>query len=84
MRMLLQLEWQYLQRTVPGVGSLIGLIEDSLREAFFPALFGREQVISDLKEILGRSVKRGGLGIPYLVFRRSVLTTPPKHPVRYW
>ena len=37
--MLLQLEWQYLQRTVPGVGTLMGPIEEALRENFFPALF---------------------------------------------
>ena len=27
--MLLQLEWQYLQRTVPGVGTLMGPIEEA-------------------------------------------------------
>ena len=61
----LQLEWQYLQRTVPGVGSLMGPIEDSLRDAFLPALFGGEEVSTNLREILFHSVKRGGLGIPY-------------------
>ena len=38
--MLLQSEWQYMQRTVHGVGTLMGLIEEALREKFFPALFG--------------------------------------------
>ena len=38
-------------------------IEDDLREAFFPALFGGEEVSADLREILGHSVKRRGLGI---------------------
>ena len=38
--MLLQSEWQYLQRTVPGVGTLMGPIEETLRVKFFPALFG--------------------------------------------
>ena len=38
--MSLQLEWKYLQITVPGVGSLMGPIEDTQREAFFPELFG--------------------------------------------
>ena len=33
--MSLQLEWQYLQRTKPGVGSMMVPIEDALREAFF-------------------------------------------------
>ena len=48
----------------PGVGSLMGPIEDALREAFFPANFEMEDVSADLIEILGHSVKRGGLGIP--------------------
>ena len=61
---LLQIEWQYLQRTVPGVGTIMGPIEDELREAFFPALFVREEVSTNLKEILGHSEKHGGLGIP--------------------
>ena len=71
--MSLQLEWQYVKRTVPGVGSLMGPIEDSLREAFFPALFGVEEVSVDLIKILGHSVKRGGLGIlePRLLAKRA-------------
>ena len=36
---LLQLDWKYLQRTVSGVGTLMGTIEEALREKFFPALF---------------------------------------------
>ena len=38
--MSLQLEWKYLQRTFPGVGTLMGPIEETLREKFFPSLFG--------------------------------------------
>ena len=37
---LLQSEWQYLQRTVPGVGTLMGPIEEALREKISPSLFG--------------------------------------------
>ena len=62
--MLLQLKCQYLQRTVPGVGSLMGPIEDSLIEAFLPALFGGEEVSANLREILGHSVKHRGRSIP--------------------
>ena len=62
---LLQLEWQYLQRTVPGVGTLMGPIEESLREKLFPALFGGEEINANFRKILGHSVKHGGLGIPY-------------------
>ena len=34
------------------------------RKAFFPALFGGEEVITNLRQILGHSVKLSGLGIP--------------------
>ena len=59
-----QIKWKYLKSTIPGVGSIMGPIEDALREAFFPTFFGGEEVSADLREILGHSVKRGGLGIP--------------------
>ena len=42
----------------------MGPIEDDLREAFYPALFGEEEVSTDLREILGHSAKHIGLGIP--------------------
>ena len=47
--MLLQLEWKHPQRTVPGVGTLMGPIEDALREVLLPALFGGDKVRSDLR-----------------------------------
>ena len=64
LRMSLQPEWQYLKRTVPGVGTLMGPIEEVLREKFFPALFGGEEINADFRKILVHSVKHGGLGIP--------------------
>ena len=42
----------------------MGPIEEALREKFFPALFGGEEINSDFRKILGHSVKHGGLGIP--------------------
>ena len=39
-------------------------IKDSLIEALFPALFGWEEFSSYFGDILGRSVKCGGPGIP--------------------
>ena len=42
----------------------MGPIEDSLREAFFPELFGGEEVSANLIEVQGHSMKREGLGIP--------------------
>ena len=38
-------------------------IEYALREVFFPALFGGEEVSANPREIIGHSVKHGGLGI---------------------
>ena len=46
--MSLQLEWQYLQRTVTRVSTLMGPIEEALRETFFPVIFGGEEVNADL------------------------------------
>ena len=62
--MLLQLKWQYLQRTVPGVGTLMGTIEEALREKCFPTLFGGEEINANFHKILGHSVKYGCLGTP--------------------
>ena len=65
--MLLHIKCQYLQRTVPGVDTLVGPIEDALILAFFPEMFLGEEVSANLKEILGHSMKRGGLVIPDLL-----------------
>ena len=64
--MALQIEWKYLQRTVPGVSTHICPIEEDLREKLFPALFSGEDIDVDFRKILGRSVKHGFLGIPDL------------------
>ena len=53
--MSLQLEWQYLKNTVPGVGTLMGPFEDALREKFFPALFGGEDMTAEFWIILGHN-----------------------------
>ena len=50
--------------TVPGVGTLMGPIEEALREKFFPTLFGGEEINTDFRKALGHSVKHGGLCIP--------------------
>ena len=65
--MYLQLECQYLQRTVPGVGNLMGPFEEALRETFFLVLFRGEEVNPKFRKILGHIVKSGGLGIPVLL-----------------
>ena len=62
--MSLQLEWQYLQGMSPELYTLMGPIEEALREKFFPALFGEEEISADFRKILGHRVNHGGLGIP--------------------
>ena len=66
--MSLQLEWQYLQRTVPGVGALMGPIEQTLRERLPPVLFGGDEIGTNFWQILGHSVKHGGLGMPLNIY----------------
>ena len=61
---LIQSEWQYLQRTVPGVGTLMGPIEEALREKCPPLLFGGEEINAEFRKILGHGVKDGVLCIP--------------------
>ena len=41
----------------------MGPIEEDLRDKFFPALFGGEEINSDFRKILGHIVKHGVLGI---------------------
>ena len=62
--MSLQLKWQYMQRTVPGVSTLMGPIEEALREKLFPTLFGGEEININFRKILVHSVKHGGLDMP--------------------
>ena len=64
MGMSLQSEWQYLQSTVPGIGTLMGPIEESLRDKFFPELFRGGEINANFRKILDHSVKNVGLGIP--------------------
>ena len=53
-----------MQRNVPGVGTLIGPIEEALREKLFPALFGGEEINPNFQQILRDIVKHGCLVIP--------------------
>ena len=82
--MSLQLEYQYLQRDVPGVGTLMGPIEDALRDKFFPALFGGEEINADFWLILVHSVEHSGLGIPDPSCQKIVHTTPLRRLSGNW
>ena len=48
----MQLESQYLQRTVTGVSTLMGPIEEALTEKLFPVLFGGEEINANSRKIL--------------------------------
>ena len=82
---LLQLEWKYLQRTIPDVGTLMVHIEEALRDKFPPALFGGGGGgDADFRQILDHIVKHGGLGIPDPVCKQKVHTTPPRQTEGNW
>jgi hypothetical protein len=61
----LQAEWQYLLQVSPQAAEYLGPVEDTLRQIFLPALFGRPNMtVSDDDRLLyTNSVKAGGLGI---------------------
>ena len=48
--MSLQSKWQYLQRTVPRVRTLVGPIEEALKEKIFPSLFGGEEIHAEFRK----------------------------------
>ena len=58
-----QLNWQYLQKTVPRVGHLMGPIQEDLREKLFSALFEGGNIDANFWKFLGHSINRGRLGI---------------------
>ena len=43
---------------------MMGPIEEAIREKFFPALFGGEEINAEFRKILGHSVNNGRLCIP--------------------
>ena len=57
---------------------MMGPTEDSPREALFSAIFGGEEVSANLREILGHSVKHGGLGITDPWISEGCAYTTPK------
>ena len=50
--------------TVPRVSITMGPNRKSLRDKFFPALFGGEYINANFWKILGHIVNHGGLSIP--------------------
>ena len=58
----LQGDWVYLQRDIPGCGSLFSDLTDILRTSFLPALFGCE-ITSLEQQLFLLPVRFGGLGL---------------------
>jgi hypothetical protein len=59
------LEWQYLQRVVPGVADRFGPIEEALAGTFIPALLATEAAeVATLRAQFALSVRHAGMGIP--------------------
>jgi hypothetical protein len=63
MVMVLQNEWQYVQRTVPEVGYLFDPVERAIREKFLPALLAVDEISVDDRELYAHGVKRGGIAL---------------------
>ena len=61
----LQNEWEYAARVVPGIGPHLAGIEDAIRQHFLPSLFRApvEWFTSETRARLAHSVKRAGIGI---------------------
>ena len=57
--MLSQLKWQYLQGAVTRVGTLMGPIEEALREKLFRVIFRGEVINANFRKILGHIIKHG-------------------------
>ena len=52
-------------KSVPGVSTMMGPIEEALIETLFPAIFRREEVDANFWKILVHSVNSGRIVIPY-------------------
>ena len=59
----MQNEWQYVQRTVPGIAALFDPLEKEIRSNFLPVLLGVDSISAEMQELLGHGTKMAGLGI---------------------
>ncbi|KAL7476750.1 hypothetical protein ACHAW6_002593 [Cyclotella cf. meneghiniana] len=60
----LSAEWQYICRTVTGIGPSLTMVENALHTKFLPAVLSIDGPIDDeLRTLLGNGVKTGGLEI---------------------
>ena len=73
----IQIKWQYLQITVPGIGTMVVSIEEYPRETLSPALCGKKEVGENFHKILGHSVNCDDLGIldPHMELEHAYSTS---------
>ena len=74
----LQGEWVYLQRVIPGCGSLFSDLTDILRTSFLPALFGCETTSLE-QQLFSLPVRFGGLGLSVPTASAVDLFTASRH-----
>ena len=58
----LQAKWNYISRTIPGVGELLIDIERAIRQKFIPSLI-KQEVNDDLRTLFALPARFAGLGI---------------------
>ncbi|KAL7463315.1 hypothetical protein ACHAXS_003701 [Conticribra weissflogii] len=59
----LQNQWTHLCRTTPNLGPFLVPIENSIKNAFLPALFHVENIDDSLREVFSHPIKLAGLNI---------------------
>ena len=78
----LQAKWNFLSRTIPGVGELLVDVEQSIRQTFIPSLIKKE-ISDDLRKLLALPARFAGLGIfnpterPLISFEHSTQLCAP-------
>src|SRR5579872_3788366 len=75
-------KWNFLSRTISGVGELLVDIEQSIRQKFIPSLL-KTEISDDVRELLALPARFAGLGIfnpterPLISFDHSVQLCAP-------
>ena len=58
----LQAKWNFISRTIPGVGELLTDIEQAIRQKFIPSLLKKE-ISDDIRKLFALPARFAGLGI---------------------
>ena len=56
-------KWTYLSRTVPGIGPLLGPLDEALHSVLLPALLGRPPPSDQERTLFALPARLGGLGV---------------------